>query len=434
MPVTRVICLHIGLSLPSGEGKMALRDVFHRSLKGIPHTLHNWVSSTSQLSAGYDERTGLAKKYPTLEQFLWKEVPEWRHGDPVVLVAFSAGCWAVRHWLKDDRSRALASYVLLLDGLHSSGSSMDGVVEFGRLANDFPASHRLIVTNSEIDPVTYASTSDTAARLLDNLGAIPRERHDEGSTPGCRVLDYATTDYGNRARDHVVHVSELAPRILETDCVDHIYQLTGGTVPGMKAVELPDGYVPLGVRCVEWCMARMREANPPTAEDVRHFFSYTLRKHAGVERPTRITSGNFCSAAQGAALEECRLPGERRPHLPRASAKWEMIRDARRLGTWRLVNERVAKASGAAWLEGDTELPDYVPEVGDLAIYHRGPKPGALGHIDRVCEVIDDDTWKTIGANEVPYRDSPNGWKIDTVRRGHPTLIGFVSMRLPEPE
>lgn len=117
--------------------------------------------------------SGLAAEYPTLLDFLRSHAPEWRPGDPVVVVAFSAGVAAPRAWLRDLRSREAATAVVLLDGLHSPEAPgggcrpdrIDGVLAYARLAHERPAEHLLVVTHTDIDPRIYASTAECASLI-----------------------------------------------------------------------------------------------------------------------------------------------------------------------------------------------------------------------------------------------------------------------------
>lgn len=127
------------------------------------------------LSASYDEQTGLAARYSTLEQFLRAEVPEWSPGAPLVLVCWSAGCFAARAWMRHLEDRKLVRVLVLLDGLHSklvsgkcSRGPVDGIVAYARNALGNPKTMALAVTASSIVPPGYASTG-SCTRLVDSL-------------------------------------------------------------------------------------------------------------------------------------------------------------------------------------------------------------------------------------------------------------------------
>lgn len=108
-----------------------------------------------KLSAGYDENTGIAKDYPTLRSFLAKYAPQWTPGEPLVLLGYSAGAWALRYYLRDAGARADISAAIFLDGLYGapSGGSCNlgpyqGVIAYGKAANADPSAKRLIMTYS----------------------------------------------------------------------------------------------------------------------------------------------------------------------------------------------------------------------------------------------------------------------------------------------
>lgn len=156
-------------------------------------------------SGSYDEHTGLAARYRTLEEFLRAEVREWSPGAPLVLAAWSAGCWAPRAWMRQAASRSLVSALLLIDGLHSGFaaeggckiSAVDGIVEYGRLAAVQPAEHCLVLTYSEIVPPDYAST-EQCAELVDL--ELP-------SSPSVHIWGEA----GDDAAAHIRQVKEVGP-------------------------------------------------------------------------------------------------------------------------------------------------------------------------------------------------------------------------------
>jgi hypothetical protein len=188
-----LVGLHIGRSLASD---------YSTALGGVPVRTFTFGGT----SGAYDEDTGLASRYPTLEGFLRAEVPEWESGDRLVLVAFSAGCWAPRYWMKDAGSRALLGALVLLDGLHSGLSAsggckleaIDGVVQFAREANRDPSDKLLVLTHTAI-AVPYASTT-LCADLLEQTA--------DGR--GMHILGFPGTD----ADAHNAQQREVGPQVL----------------------------------------------------------------------------------------------------------------------------------------------------------------------------------------------------------------------------
>jgi hypothetical protein len=156
--------------------------------------------------------------------------------DRIVLTAFSAGHGAVRAILRDSASFAKVAAVLILDGMHTSylpertvladGGVLDeanlvAFADLGRAA--LAGAKRVLVTHSEIFPGTFASTTETADWLLDELGLArtavlkwgPRgmQQLSEVSSGAFILQGYA----GNSAPDHVDHfhaMPELLAKLL----------------------------------------------------------------------------------------------------------------------------------------------------------------------------------------------------------------------------
>lgn len=153
----------------------------------------------------------------SLEDFLAEVAPEWQPGEPLVLIGFSAGCWAPRHWMQNASSRDAVSALVLLDGMHSSGNDqqcdsdkLTGIFAFAEMAKADPAQHLLVVTNTDIVPPGYASTSACAQALLEHLGAPAGAKRDEGEVAGVVVIDQG----GTTAVDHGAQQTVVGPAVL----------------------------------------------------------------------------------------------------------------------------------------------------------------------------------------------------------------------------
>jgi|GEM_PF-2292952 len=163
----------------------------------------------------------------------------------------------------------------------------------------------------------------------------------------------------------------------------------------------------LGERCLAWCLEEALEHRQPSADRIAWYHAVAVRNG----KPLGIKIGNHCASAQSRALMECVLPGEVKPHEPRAAAK-ELRDDAAALGRWRPVTEvRAGK---------------WQPRPGDLAIYTRAnpadPKTAWQRHVDRVIRVSDDGSrYENIGANEVA-----GAWNREWTFFEHNRLLGFV--------
>lgn len=125
-------------------------------------------------------------------------------------------------------------------------------------------------------------------------------------------------------------------------------------------------------RCLGWCLEEAALHEHPNAERIAWYHEVAVRDG----RPLGITSGNHCASAQSRALIECLLPGDVRPHEPRAAAL-ELQADAARGGRW----HPAAEVRAGKWL----------PAPGDLAIYNRAnpadPSTNWQRHVDRVIRV-----------------------------------------------
>lgn len=101
---------------------------------------------------------------------------------PITLSGWSAGYGAIREILKVPDNYARVDRVLLIDGLHTgyiggkpgpqeSQLETDGLQIFLQFARDAAAGKkRMLITHSEIFPGTFASTTETADWLLNQLG------------------------------------------------------------------------------------------------------------------------------------------------------------------------------------------------------------------------------------------------------------------------
>jgi hypothetical protein len=148
--------------------------------------------------------------------------------EKVYISSFSAGYGAVRALLKQDFAISKIEGVLLLDGWHTdyipdrkllaeggklNTEKLEPFVKFAQLALDNKKS--FIITHSEIFPGTYASTTETADYLIQQLilkrqavlkkGPLGMQQLSEVKNSRLLVLGFA----GNSARDHIDHLHAL---------------------------------------------------------------------------------------------------------------------------------------------------------------------------------------------------------------------------------
>lgn len=147
--------------------------------------------------------------------------------DPITLAGWSAGCGAVREILKLPEAYARVERVLLIDGIHTGyvgdkPGPLESQIEteilqvFVQLARDgIAGKKRVLITHSEIFPGTYASTTETADYLLQQLGLKRRavvkwgpmgtQELSEVRAGKFMLIGYA----GNSAPDHVDQLHSL---------------------------------------------------------------------------------------------------------------------------------------------------------------------------------------------------------------------------------
>ena len=137
----------------------------------------------------------------------WARSLGWNGQDPLVIVAWSAGVFAVRSWLNRGDDRAVPRLgLLLLDGLHGGsvvGSCkpdlMAGVLRFASDAARDPSARLLINTATGIIP-PYSSTGDCQAFV---------EGH-ASSSPSVQLYSYP----GDDAAAHTAQVRDVGPGLM----------------------------------------------------------------------------------------------------------------------------------------------------------------------------------------------------------------------------
>ncbi len=144
--------------------------------------------------------------------------------EDVTLSGFSAGYGAIRALLRHPAHFERVDAVLLLDGLHTGylppgkvlhqggrldASKLEPFVRFARAA--FRGDKRLLITHSEIFPGTFASTTEAADHLLEQLG-LQRTAVLEWGPLGMQQLSHVRCRgfevrgfAGNSAPDHIDH-------------------------------------------------------------------------------------------------------------------------------------------------------------------------------------------------------------------------------------
>jgi len=149
----------------------------------------------------------------------WARNLGWDGQEPLVVVAWSAGVFALRSWLRrGDDAEIPRLGLLLLDGLHG-GSTLgqcdpglvSGVVRFGQTL-DFDRA--LVVTATAIKP-PYGSTGDCAAYL-------------RRVAPAATVIESP----GDDAQAHIDQVARVGPELLRSQ----LLPWTRGESPGIPGI------------------------------------------------------------------------------------------------------------------------------------------------------------------------------------------------------
>lgn len=176
----------------------------------------------------------LARTQATVDSLVGRRVEVRR----LYLSGFSAGHGAIRVMLRDSAWTPRVNGVLLMDGMHTSyvpegvplasGGTLDSInllalTAYARRAARGDADARMVITHSEIFPGTFASTTETAAWMLQSLGMAeqpvlkwgPRgmQQIGEAKRGNLLVMGFA----GNSAPDHIDHyhaLPELLRRLL----------------------------------------------------------------------------------------------------------------------------------------------------------------------------------------------------------------------------
>lgn len=357
-------------------------------------------STTSQLSAGYDERSGIARDCPTIPALLRRYARDVPTGTPVVLVAFSAGCWLLRALLRDPDSRLQTIAAVALDGLHAGDTvPLAGVLDHARMAIVDPVRRACVVTHTQIVP-PYASTRDTADRILGQLGLGRLSLVEDVHAGGFHLRAYPGADGPAHSRQLQV----VGPQVCEEYVAPLVRAARDAVAPTEPVLVRPD--LPLGERALAWTREEMRRQARPSAARRAEYFAECVREQGATLRRLGLRDGNWCAAGACYATRQVAQDGDHVPHLYRASGL-ELERDAVRAGAWLPVSR--VREGGA------------VPAPGDLVILHRG-KPETWPtawerHVARVAEWPGGDTFVCLDAN-----GSGGHWREVQRSLGHPAL------------
>jgi hypothetical protein len=316
---------------------------------------------------------------------------------PLCLVGFSAGCQSVRALLL---LKAPAAAVVCIDGTHASVPPAPWQLGVWRSLGERARRGEVLFV------ATCTSMSYTERIPQGQKGRATSTRHVLEQSMGVELADYAPHVDGNLVLqrwpssdcDHAAHVhqqNDVLPEVLRRYVAPRLAELAGDDEPDTDPTPLTvlpwlDGSLSLGARCVLWSQAEMAAGvreDPPGSNSGRRIDAYLDPPEPVYRRATgerlRLRGVAWCAAAAGAAHRACARPGEAYPTV-RVSGI-EMYQDASEVGAWVSAAEVRAGA--------------YVPRVGDVCIFSRGPADSWTRHVARLCSAWGAE-WRTIGGNE----------------------------------
>ena len=311
----------------------------------------------------------------------------------VLLITFSAGYGFPREWFKQDGIDSVDTY-LAVDSIHGT-HKLDNVGQFV----EFAKKRKLFLEHTDVEPYSYASTTDVANHIRAAVGDRVVIRHDAGQGISMK-------------QQHIKALTVDGPDFLRTDVVPYLLMTYGKGVEDMPVWKDPK--LSLGQRCIEFCKAELESGvrGKPLGSHrhprIQEYFSGAIRLTPGPwfgKHLPGYDTANWCAVSQGFAESQSRLPDESEV-LPWTYSGLELERAAKSNGTWTGLAE-VLVANGA-----------LNPGVGDVVILHRGPPNGWTRHVARVTEV-NNKHFYTIGGNE------GDEWKVTQRSYKHPVL-GFI--------
>lgn len=114
-----------------------------------------------------------------------------RINGPIILVAFSAGVWALRRWLRDPSNREQVTAVVILDGLYGAPGSIcnlqpyDGIIAYGR------SRKKMILSYSSAHPDTAIcsmAVAEASGSSVDIIGSSSTDHNAQLTEVGPRLV------------------------------------------------------------------------------------------------------------------------------------------------------------------------------------------------------------------------------------------------------
>lgn len=313
----------------------------------------------------------------------------------VILITFSAGYGVPRVWFEHESCINFIDTYLAVDSIHGT-HALDNVSQFV----NFAKKKKCFILHTDVEPYSYASTTDVANHIKDRVGP--------------RVETYHIPAENRSMKEQHIHAFvEAGPQFLKDTVVPYVVSTYG---KGMKEPGFtPDYNLSLPERCLQLCkyeMDRGVRGNPlgsHKSPSIADYFSGAIRLTEGRYKGKNlgIAAANWCAACQGWVEAKCRLPNEKEV-IPWTYSGAEIRSYARSKDTWLPADSMVGK-----------DLRTVI-RPGDICIMQRGT--GWTTHTARVLEV-QHDSFKTIGGNE------GDQWKITNrslVKHTSRPVLGFV--------
>lgn len=329
---------------------------------------------------------------------------------PMALLGWSAGCVHIRNlWASGARPEALG----LFDGTHTSwpprpeqDAAWAEMFHDGREAVRLVCVSHIFQTYVESIPVGQKGRASATVTTLRRVLGDPLLMRREPYTQQFGTL--YVSSWPSKPVDAAAHSRQLNEALPEM-CRQFLAPYLNGMRQAMlRADTIPDGDIPAwldpalpyGERMVLWSRAEMAAGVvevPPgsnTGPRIREYLAGCERNGAKLG----LSAGAWCAAAAGMAAHEAALPTD--TPLPWRAAGLDVIGDLQARDAWH------------------PHPTDYVPKVGDLAIFRR-VSPAWGRHVCRVTAWHGGGKFQTIGGNEA------GAWRLTERDVADPLFLGF---------
>jgi hypothetical protein len=369
-----------------GTGAVDIRTVNHRATGPDGKPLMS--GAYERLADLHRDREG--RHLPALERMLGVRISDF---ETFTLASYSAGYAYVRRVLQSAADYDAIKGVVGIDSWHASldrdgtaaDSQLGALVSFAVRARE--AARVCWIGHSDVDPITYASTTKVAAEVVRLAG---------GEGGGFRTKAWNLAPANKPQTEHGLALTSWGPDWTAGAVAELVARRTSAAVTTESVP--PPSMRPLRIRALERTRAELAAGILEVAGARSH--PRILQYFAGAERggkPLVLTDDDFAWCAAGACF--CAFTaahaGESVPHRWRVAVR-ELWQDA--LATRTAIAADVVRRGG------------YLPQPGDLWIGTRGgpvsrsaDDPFAAthgqGHVGRVDDWRGDSSGTTIDGN-----------------------------------